>query len=271
MAKLDHEIGIIGVGKMGSALVSGLVSSKNIDRKRIFIFDENMEHASDVAKDFRINKVDSIEELFKSSDVIILAVKPNVLRQIFLEIKRYIKNHIIVSIAAGITINEISRNLGVNKKIVRVMPNICSIVLESMSGISFNNNIDEVDLNLVRIIFDSIGETIIVEEKDMDAVVGISGSSPAFIFQIIEAMSDAGVKAGLSRDDAIFMAAQSVLGAAKMVVATKFHPAQLKDLVTSPAGTTIEGVFEIEKYNVRAGMISAITQAIEKSKKISKN
>lgn len=270
MGKLDYRIGVIGVGNMGSALVSGIAISKKIDRKKIFIFDKNTTQASNIAKKNKINKVDSIEELFNSSDIVILAVKPDILRQIFFEIKGYIKNHIIVSVAAGITINEISHNLGANKKIVRVMPNICGLVFESMSGISFNNNIDEKDLNLVGTIFDCIGKTIIVEEKDMDAVVGISGSSPAFIFQIIEAMSDAGVKAGLSRDNAIFMAAQSVLGAAKMVLDTKWHPAQLKDLVTSPAGTTIEGVFEMEKYNVRAGIMSAITQAVEKSKNISK-
>lgn len=269
MNNLHINLGIIGVGNMGSALLKGIASSSIINKNNIFINDSNTVTLKKISAENGVTTV-SIDEIFLKSNVIILSVKPDVLRSILPDIKKYINNQIIVSIAAGVTISEIETFIGVDKKIIRVMPNTCAMVLEAMSGICVNKNISDEDLNLVKNIFDCIGKTIVISEKNIDAVVGISGSSPAFIFQIIEAMSDAGVKEGLSRSDALFMAAQSVFGSAKMVLETKIHPAILKDMVTSPAGTTIDGVYEMEKNGVRAGVISAISAATEKSKKISK-
>ena len=150
------------------------------------------------------------------------------------------------------------------------MPNTAALVSESMSAICLGGTAANDDLEKVCHLFSCVGKTCLIPETKMDAAVGIAGSSPAFIFQVIEAMSDAGVRVGLSRQEAIQMSAQAVLGAAKMVLETGCHPAQLKDMVTSPGGTTIEGVYQIEKGGVRTAFIDAITAAVEKSKTLSK-
>ncbi len=264
------KIGFIGYGNMGKALANGLISSNKVDSKNIYVCDINDDYINEQAKALGFNPCVS-NNLVETCDVIILAVKPNVIEYVLEDIKKHITNEkLIISIAAGVSISSIKNIIGIDKKVIRVMPNTPALVLEGMSSISGGTHVEEKDYEIATNIFSAVGKTILIDESLIDAVIGVSGSSPAFIFQIIEAMSDAGVMAGLTRKDALNMSAQAVLGSAKMVLETGMHPAQLKDMVTSPKGTTIEGVKAMEQSGVRAGIMAAVEAAINKSIKMSK-
>ncbi len=267
----NKKIGFIGCGNMAKSIIGGLIASGKVEAGNIYASDTNYDKSVEDAKSYGYTVLNNNESVVKSSDVIVLAVKPYGIADVLNEVKCVIDNDkIIVSIAAGVTISAMESIIGCNSRIVRVMPNTPALVGEGMSSITGGCGVQEGDVELVQSLFDCVGKTVVVKEDYIHAIVGVAGSSPAFIFQIIEAMSDAGVKAGLTRDDAIKISAQAVLGSAKMVLESGKHPAQLKDMVTSPAGTTIEGVIAMDNAGVRAGIISAVTASVEKSIKMSK-
>lgn len=264
------KIGIIGSGNMGSAIIKGIVNNKLTDSTNIYVYDKDNSKTTKLKEELGINVSPEPKDLISNIDTLILAVKPNVSMDVFKEIKGYLTNEVIISIMAGITINTIEKSLGSDKKIVRVMPNTPALVNEAMSGFSINKNITDKDLEEVQSILNSFGKAELIDEALMDVVTGISGSSPAYVFIMIEAMADAAVKEGLSRDKAYKFISQAILGSAKMVRDLHIHPGELKDMVTSPAGTTIEGVKALEENNFRYALMEAVKKATKRSRELGK-
>jgi len=266
------KIGIIGAGKMGEALISGLLKSKSFSPQDISsseILEKRRKYITDT---YHIECIDDIKKVVKSSDLIIVAVKPYDLRNA-LEIvgKAMTHDKSLVSIAAGIKLEYIRKSLPENTHVIRVMPNIACFVREGMMAICPSENTPKEKVEAVRQILGLLGRTIILDEKYFDAVTGLVGSGPAYIYLIIEALSDAGVKLGLPKDVSTTLVAQTVLGAGKMVLETGEHPAKLKDMVVTPAGTTIEGLLELEKGRIRSTLIDAVVRASERAKELSKS
>jgi pyrroline-5-carboxylate reductase len=261
------ELGIIGVGNMGSALLKGILNSKIIKSENIIIYDINKDILNKKAQEFNIQVAKDNINLVQSAKFVLLAVKPQVIDLVLGEIASNLKpQNVLISIAAGITISHISSLIKNQIGIIRVMPNTPALVGAGSSAISHNQSVSIEDLNYTKNLFNSVGIIVEVEEKHMDAVTALSGSGPAYIFVIIEALADGGVKMGLSRDIAVKLAAQTVFGSAKMILETGKHPGLLKDMVTSPGGTTIAALHELEKGKLRATIMNAVEAATLKSK-----
>lgn len=264
------KIGFIGGGNMACAIAGGVISAGLCAEAEVCICDANpkaLEKYGDKIKTSTCNR-DAL-----SCDYIVLAVKPYILPYVLEELSGFgsaaLSGKVFVSIVAGVPVDTIGRALGKDAKVVRVMPNTPAMVLEGMSVIaSKEENVTEEEFAGVRKIFDSVGKTEVLPESMINTVTGISGSSPAYVYMLIEAMADAGVRDGLARDAAYRLAAQSVLGSAKMVLESGVHPGELKDMVCSPKGTTIEAVAELEKRGFRAAVIEAIKKCNEKANSI---
>ncbi|OFI07422.1 pyrroline-5-carboxylate reductase [Clostridium acetireducens DSM 10703] len=269
---MEKNIGIIGCGNMGQAILGGIINSNMVMPHNVMISNRGKDKLNYIKNKYNINICDSNTQIPNFSDIIILAIKPNICNDVIEEIKDLIKKDtIIISIVAGISLEQLSNKFNKGVKIIRVMPNTPALVGEAMSALSYNEFVNDNDVELAKKIFESFGKVEIIDEKLMDAVTAISGSSPAYVYMFIEALADGGVLLGLSRDKAYKMAAQAVLGSAKMVLETKEHPGKLKDNVCSPSGTTIEAVYTLEKNNFRGSIISAVKQCGEKSQNMGKN
>ena len=263
----DKELGLIGVGNMGTALLKGILSSNIIDKEMAVIYDVSEEVIKNRIQEFNVKAVNSNTELVQLVKYIIIAVKPQNIDSVLEEIgPKLTEDQILISIAAGVSLEHIKKFIKKNIGLIRVMPNTPALVGEGASAIAHNNDVSEDDLKYVIKVLKSVGKVVILEEKQMDAVTGLSGSGPAYIFVIIEALADGGVKMGLPRNTALTLAAQTVLGSAKLVIETGKHPGELKDMVASPGGTTISALHEIEKGKLRATLISAVEAATLKSK-----
>lgn len=264
---LGKRIGFIGCGNMAQAMIESIIKSKTVLAENIIV----SPYREIVKEKFGINITEDNKEVASKSDYIILAVKPHIYKEVIHEIKDYIKEDgIIISIGAGISSNFLKENLNKNTKFIKTMPNTPVMVGEGMIGISLNSSLDQEDIDEVLEIFDCFGKVEIIDEELMDGFTGLAGSSPAYIFMLIEAMADGGVLEGIPRKQAYTIAAQSVLGAAKMVLETGIHPGELKDNVSSPGGTTIEAIASLEKNNFRSAIIKAISICTKKSKEMSK-
>lgn len=258
-------IGFIGAGNMASAIIGGILNSNLYPAENIIASDKNTTTLENIQKEYNINITSSNCDAAKS-DIVFLAVKPQFLYQVIEEIKKSINSDtVIVSIVAGQSIENIEYAFGKKIKLVRVMPNTPAFVGEGMSALAPNKNITQEELSLIEKIFSGFGVAEIVSENLMDAVTAVSGSSPAYIFMLIEAMADAAVKAGMSRKQSYTFAAQAVLGSAKMVLKTGMHPAELKDMVCSPGGTTIEAVKVLEETGFRSSIMNAMDACVKKS------
>ncbi|WP_058485413.1 pyrroline-5-carboxylate reductase [Defluviitalea phaphyphila] len=262
------KIGFIGAGNMGYAMMKGLINS---EKKENIIFTDILEDRIKYIKEnLGIKEINSNKELASCSKYIVLAIKPQYYSVVLEEIKDVVKkNNIIISIAPGIDIDYIKSKLKPEIRIIRAMPNTPALIGEGMSVISFSKDSysDEEKKDILKI-FSSFGEVEEIDEKFMNAIVPISGSSPAYVYMMIEAMADAGVLQGLPRKLAYKLASQTVLGSAKMVLETKKHPGDLKDAVCSPGGTTIEAVSVLEKTGFRSSIIEAMKACFEKTKKM---
>ena len=260
-------LGILGTGNMGRAIASGLVRSGLMQGNQVYLYNLHPEKAQRLADELGAVRVDSAKELLERSEAVILAVKPFIMPGVLEEIKPYITSgKIMVSIAAGLTLSRLAAAMPEQTKIVRVMPNTPAMVGEGMSALTFNTYLTEAEKEAVVAIFRSFGKAEVVEERLIDAVCGLSGSGPAFVYMFIEALADAGVREGMFRPMAYTFAAQTVLGAAKMVLETGEHPGKLKDDVCSPGGTTIEAVKSLEENGFRAAAMNAVTVSAEKNK-----
>jgi pyrroline-5-carboxylate reductase len=263
------RIGFLGAGRMAEALARGFLAAKLAAPSDLFAHDvvpDRLQFWRDAGLGATPGDNRSV---CRSSELIFIAVKPQAVGSLLKEVAADVTDRqLVVSIAAGVTIAKIEQQLGGPKRIVRVMPNTPCLVGAAASGIAAGAGATGEDLATVVRLFESVGVARVVAEPLLDAVTGLSGSGPAFVFAMIEAMSDGGVRAGLPRDTATALAAQTMLGAAKMVLETGEHPGALKDAVASPAGTTIEGLSVLERGGVRGAIIDAVFAAARRSKEL---
>jgi pyrroline-5-carboxylate reductase len=263
------SIGFLGAGKMATALAKGFVRAGLVTPKQVIASDPVSAAASAFAKEVGAKTTASNPDVVKFADVLILAVKPDQVSGVLGEIREcFTEKHLLISIAAGVPLARIEAGLGAGARLIRVMPNTPALVGSSASAFAVAKSALPQDAELAQKLFNSVGVAFPVKESLLDAVTGLSGSGPAYVYMFIEGLSDGGVASGLPRDIATKLAAQTVLGAAKMVLETGLHPGALKDMVTSPGGTTIEGLHELEKGKVRGTLISAVRAATEKSRKL---
>jgi pyrroline-5-carboxylate reductase len=263
------KIGFLGAGKMASALARGFAGSGLVRPEEIMASDVYEGARASFSKDVGASATASNLEVVRFANVLIVAVKPGQVGDVIREIAPALKkSHLLISIAAGVTLDKMESALPARARVVRVMPNTPALVGASASGYALGSAATNEDGELVQKLLSSVGIAFRVTESLLDAVTGLSGSGPAYVFAMIEALSDGGVAAGLPRDTATRLAAQTMMGAAKMVLETGTHPAALKDMVTSPGGTTIEGLHELEKAGVRGALMNAVRAAADKSKRL---
>lgn len=266
------RIGFIGTGNMGTPLVKGVIRSGMAQPCDVYVYDADKNKAAALAGETGANVARSSAELAEVSDYIVLAVKPVYVKSVLEEIKdRFTDNKVLISIAVGITINTIRSVMGENTKIVRTMPNLPVTVGEGMTLVCFDNKTAQSEKEVVRRLFEGSGIVEELEERLMSEVASVTGSSPAYVFMMIEAMADSAVQQGIPRKLAYRLASQAVLGSAKMVLETGIHPAELKDQVCSPAGTTIEAVRSLEKTGFRSSIIEAMRECTERAIEIGRS
>jgi pyrroline-5-carboxylate reductase len=266
----DKKICIIGTGNMGEALVSGLISSASSKPKNIICTDVREAKLKAIQENYGVQTTLNNLDAVAISDIVVYAVKPQIMAAVLNETAGKLDmSKLIISIAAGVPMEAIESRLSKKLRLIRVMPNIAAAVKEAATAVAAGKHATKEDIKLAMAIFNSIGKTVFIPENYlMDAITGLSGSGPAYIFLIAEAMADAGVKVGLSRQDALFLSAQTVLGAAKMLIETQEHPGQLRDRVTSPGGTAIAGLATLEQGGLRTTLINAVEVATNRSKEL---
>lgn len=263
------KLGFIGTGNMASAIMGGIIKNQIIPANEIIGADVMEAGRKRVKEQFGIQVTADNHEVVKNSDVVILSVKPQFYAEVIAEIKDDVReDQIIITIAPGKTLAWLKEQFGKNVKIVRTMPNTPALVGEGMTAACPNEFMTEEEITYVRTLLESFGRVEIIPERLMDVVVSVSGSSPAYVFMFIEAMADAAVSGGMPRAQAYQFAAQAVLGSAKMVLETGKHPGELKDMVCSPAGTTIEAVRVLEEKGFRSSVIEAMKTCEEISKSL---
>ncbi|SHH98792.1 pyrroline-5-carboxylate reductase [Clostridium grantii] len=268
---MSKKIGFIGCGNMAKAIIKGVLNSNIFLGEDIIVSDINLEMLEKTKLEMGIEITLDNKVVSKNADYIVLSIKPNMYEKIIQEIKEDIKEKtIVITIAAGITREKAESNFGKKVKLVRVMPNTPALVGEGMSALCPNDMISKEELKEVEDIFNSFGKTEIMEEKYMNAVTALTGSSPAIVYSFIEALADAAVLKGLPRDKAYKLASQAVLGSAKMVLETGRHPGELKDAVCSPGGTTIEAMFSLEKNGFRGVVMESFVKCVDKADEMSK-
>ena len=265
----SSNIGFLGAGKMATALARGFVRAEMAFPREISASDPHPAARKSFASEVGAKTGEVNLDVAKSANVLILATKPDQVAAVLAEISSvFTKKHLLISIAAGVTLAKFEAALPAGARVIRVMPNTPALVGAGASAFALGKNATIADGELAKKLLSAVGIAFQVKENLLDAVTGLSGSGPAYVYQFIEALSDGGVAAGLPRDIATKLAAQTVLGGAKMVLETGEHPGALKDQVTSPGGTTIEGLHALEKGKLRATVISAVRAATEKSKKL---
>jgi pyrroline-5-carboxylate reductase len=264
----DKKLGFIGVGNMGEALVKGLIGSKAAAPSQILVSARRLERIQEMETLYGV-RGGSNSEVARDCDVLVLAVKPQILDQVLRGISTDVsREKLVISVAAGVPIAAIERRLRPPVHIVRAMPNTPATVAAGATALALGEHAVAADLAAAKTIFDSVGITVVLEENQLDAVTGLSGSGPAYLFLIIEALADAGVKVGLSRRASMQLAAQTVLGSAKLLIESGQHPGMLKDGVTSPGGTAIAGLHTLEAGGLRNVLMNAVEAATRRSREL---
>ena len=266
-------IGFIGGGLMGEALIKGLINKNVTTADRIFVAEPVQERRDTLEGQYGIRVFESGEHVFQGCDIVILAVKPQVMMKVLKQNRAFVSaRHLVISIAAGVTLAQIETALdGSGCRVVRVMPNTPAIVQQCAAALSPGSRATDDDLERAKAIFDAIGTSVIVDETLLDAVTGLSGSGPAYVFTFIEAFVDAGVVCGLPRQTAFELVVKTVLGSTLLTIESGKHPASLRDMVTSPGGTTIAGMHALEKGNFRASIMDAVKAATDRSIELGKS
>jgi pyrroline-5-carboxylate reductase len=264
-----QAIGFLGAGKMASALAKGFVQAGLTNSDQIMASDPIEVARAGFAQSVGAKTTAVNSDVLKFAKVILLAVKPDQVKDALEEIHGgFTSQHLLISIAAGVPLAKLESALPAGSRVIRVMPNTPALVGASATAFAPGKSAAPADAQLAQTLFSAVGVAFQVKESLLDAVTGLSGSGPAYVYLMIEALSDGGVAAGLPRDVSTKLAAQTLLGGAKMILETGLHPGALKDMVTSPGGTTIDGIHELEKANVRGALISAVRVASEKSRKL---
>lgn len=265
-------IAVIGAGKIGEAIIGGLLGEKVKSRDEIIATVASRERAEYMKKKFGIICTNDNIAAIKKADVIILAVKPQIISTVLTQIAPAVtREKLLISVAAGVSCFYIESFLKEKTSVVRAMPNLCCQVYAGMTAVSKGSAATPEQVEIAKKIFEPVSRTIVIDEKHLDAVTGLSGSGPAYIYIAIEALAEGGVKVGLPREVATLLAAQATLGAAKMVLETHEHPALLKEMVTTPAGVTIDGIMELEEGKFRVTLIKAVMKGTERSKELVKH
>jgi pyrroline-5-carboxylate reductase len=261
----DQTVGFLGAGNMAGALIKGLLGAKALTPDRIWASDVNPERLELLAKAHGIHTTLDNHALVKAASVLVLATKPQALDKVLDAIGADVRDQLVISICAGVPIEALEARLAKGARVVRSMPNTAVIVDAGATAIAPGTHATEADLATARSLFEAVGKVVTLEEALLDAVTGLSGSGPAYIMLMIEALADGGVKVGLHRDTALLLAAQTVYGSAKLQLETGEHPGRLKDMVTSPGGTAIAGLHTLEAGGLRRTLIDAVEAATERS------
>lgn len=269
---MKNTIGFIGGGQMGEALVRGIIDSGLYQADAISVAEPNRERRTYMTDTYGIQGFPDSEQLWKECATILLAVKPQIMAKVLAASREFAgPDHLIITIAAGLPISFYERGLGRDDcKIIRVMPNTPALVLEAASAFSGNKNTGPDDLLRCEEILNKIGKSVCLDESLLDAVTGLSGSGPAYVFTFADAMTDAGIKAGLPRPTAETLALQTILGSVKLLIESKKHPAELRAMVTSPGGTTIAAQHVLERSGFKGIVMDAIEAAVSRSKELGK-
>ncbi len=266
-----ERIGLLGAGNMAGALLSGLLGSKVVEPTQIRASDPRKARLDELRQTHGITTSDTNAEIVDWANILVLAVKPDVVAKVLDECGAKIgARHLVVSIAAGVPIRAIESKLGPGVRVIRAMPNTPAISRAGATAVSAGTAATHADLDVARALFEAVGRVVTVDETLLDAVTGLSGSGPAYVMLFIEALADGGVQAGLPRDVALLLATQTVYGSAKLLLETGEHPARLKDAVTSPGGTTIAGLRALEDAGVRGAIMGAVEQATERAIELGK-
>jgi pyrroline-5-carboxylate reductase len=260
------KIGFLGGGNMGEALIRGLVKTGLIPPGDLFVSDVRSDRLETLGRDYGIHALSDNAQLVRQVDVAILAVKPQILAEVLDEIASATPGRLLISVAAGVSTDEIRRHLPPGTRLIRVMPNTPALVLEGATAIARAQGLAAGDLEVAQAIFGAVGRAVVLGEDLMDAVTGLSGSGPAYIALVVEALADGGVRVGLDRKTAMTLAIQTVLGSAKLLMETGAHPGQLKDMVTSPGGTAITGIHTLESGGLRRTLIDAVERATQRAR-----
>ena len=264
-----RTVGFLGAGNMGEALIKGLLAAKLVPADAIFATDVRPERLKELDRQYGIQVAFDNAELVRRADIVILAVKPQIMDAVATEIAPAVtRKKLLISIAAGVATDKIRACLHKDSRLIRVMPNTPALVLEGVTAIAKADGLEPGDLDVAREIFGAVGRVVVLGEELLDAVTGLSGSGPAYVAIVIESLADGGVRMGLDRATAMTLATQTVLGAAKLLLETGLHPGALKDMVSSPGGTTIAGIAALEEGGLRTTLIKAVERATQRSREL---
>ncbi len=262
----NRRVGFLGGGAMATALIRGLLHSESVSPAQIRASDVKQTRVDELARDYKIETTPDNASLVRWADVIVVSVKPQIVDRILPEIAENLApTALVVSIAAGVPIEVLEGGLPKGARVVRSMPNTAAIALAGATAIAAGTHADDDDMAVAQALFEAVGRCAVLDENLLDAVTGLSGSGPAYIMVIIEALADGGVKVGLGRETALLLAAQTVYGAAKLQLESGEHPGRLKDMVTSPGGTAIAGLHTLESGGLRKTLIDAVESATRRS------
>lgn len=263
------KVGIVGTGKMGEALISGLLLSNKYSPNDIYGYEIISERRNYISSKYKINMFNTITDLVVESDVIILVVKPKEIFNVLQKINKIsMKNKIIISVAAGIKTSYLMKHLPEGSDVIRAMPNLACSIGEGMICVSRSQTTSKISFDKATELFKLTGKVFQINEKDIEVVTGISGSGPAYVYAFIESLTNAGIKLGLKSEIALTLATQTTLGASKLVFSTGENPETLKNMVATPGGTTIEGITVLEKGGLKELILEAVTKATEKSRNL---
>lgn len=269
MSVKGKRVGFLGAGNIGEAMIRGLLQAGLVPPEDVAASDARPDRLVQLARQYRVRTCASNVQLVAESDVVVLAVKPQILMAVCKEIAAVATDaRLIVSVAAGVSTETLRAHLPRADRVIRVMPNTPALVLEGVTAIARAEGLREGDLETAQELFGAVGRVVVLDEDLMDAVTGLSGSGPAYVAIVIESLADGGVKMGLDRATAMTLAAQTVLGSARLILETGTHPGQLKDMVSSPGGTTIAGIAALEEGGVRRTFISAVERATIRSREL---
>ncbi|HBH01080.1 MAG: pyrroline-5-carboxylate reductase [Candidatus Rokubacteria bacterium RBG_16_73_20] len=263
------KVGFVGAGNMGEALVKGLLAANLVPAEAVYATDVRLERLKELDRQYGIQVAADNAELVRHVDVVILAVKPQIMEPVLREIAPAVtRRKLLISIAAGVSTARIRAALGKDARLIRVMPNTPALVLEGVTAIAKADGLEPGDLDIAGEIFSAVGRVVVLGEELMDAVTGLSGSGPAYVAVVVESLADGGVRMGLDRLTAMTLATQTVLGAARLLLETGMHPGALKDMVSSPGGTSIAGIAALEEGGIRTTFIKAVEQATLRSREL---
>ena len=269
MSVKGKKVGFLGAGNMGEAMIRGLLKAGLVPAEDIFATDVRLDRLEQLGKLYGIHTLSDNGLLVKRVEVVILAVKPQIIHAVLKEVAPAVTvGQLFISLAAGVPTAALRADLPRGVRLIRVMPNTPALVLEGVTAVAKADGLQQGDLETAEEIFGAVGKVVVLEEEALDAVTGLSGSGPAYVALMIEALADGGVKVGLDRLTAMTLAAQTVLGSAKLLIETGAHPGQLKDMVTSPGGTAIAGIAAIEEGGFRRTLISAVERATLRSREL---